>query len=65
MIVAPYWVGDTIKWKCDDDGKVHTTKVTSLTIEVNANGKPLIHYATKMKFKGCVQTAYVSEYDIL
>lgn len=64
MIIAPYEVGDMVKWYCDDDGKVHRSKVTGLQIKVGKTGIPYFTFTTRIKFKGTMQDASFSMREV-
>ena len=54
--IPPYNVGDTVRWWCDDEQKVKTSKITKIEAEFNRNGAEF-KYWTKTKRKGCMADA--------
>lgn len=60
----PYKVGDTIRWRCDDDGKVHQSKIEFINCEIDKDG-PTYDYHVHSYVKGCYQTACVTNADIV
>lgn len=65
QIELDYDAGDVVTWHCDDDGQDHTSTITGITIEVNSEGEAEVTYKTEIEFKGRMQDAYFSEYDIV
>ena len=63
-IELPYSVGDTIRWYCDDDAKVHTSKVQRIECEIDKHG-PTFTYFVRTKWKGQIVTASVTYGDII
>ena len=57
MVVNPYGVGDKVKWLCFDDYEVHTSKITSIEIEVVKDRGPIIVYKTRINLNGRLQEA--------
>ena len=64
VIELPYAVGDTIRWYCDDDGKVHTSKVQRIECEIDKHG-PVFTYWVRTKWKGHMVEAIVTAGDII
>lgn len=60
----PYKVGDRVKWYCDDDQKVHSTKITGIDIEIDKTGHPLFTFKTRMMFKGCMSETHFGLMEI-
>lgn len=52
VIISPYEVGDRVRWYCDDDAKVHTSKITAINIEIDKTGKPVFLFFTTLKWHG-------------
>ncbi len=63
-IELPYAVGDTIRWHCDDDGKVHTSKIQRIECEIDKHG-PVFTYYVRTKWKGQTVEAGVTYGDIV
>ena len=64
IILCPYEVGDTAKWYCDDDKKVHTSKITGIEIEIDKTGYPAFTFSTVIKWKGQMTRATFGLYEI-
>ena len=62
--LTPYSVGDKIKWKCQDDGRVRTSTIKRIEITQNADKTDVTYFVT-IKFKGVLTTACISEEDII
>lgn len=62
--LTPYSVGDKIKWKCQDDGRVRTSTIKRIEITQNADNTEVTYFVT-IKFKGVLTTASISEEDII
>ena len=63
-IELPYAVGDTIRWYCDDDRKVHTSMIQRIECEIDKHG-PVFTYKVCIKWKGCMTEASVTYGDIV
>jgi hypothetical protein len=62
--LIPYSVGDKIKWKCQDDGRVRTSTIKRIEISQTADNTEVTYFVT-IKFKGVLTTASVCEEDII
>lgn len=58
-ITLPYGIGDTIKWKCPDDGKLHKSKIVGIDTSINKYGGVDTEYQVNIMFKGSLSKAYV------
>ena len=63
-ITMPHGVGDMIRWRCDDDGKVHVSKIRRVACEVDRCG-PVFTYFVRTRWKGQTVTASVTDADII
>ncbi len=63
-ILSKYSVGDTVSWFCNDDGKIHTAKVSCVNKAMTSTG-PEINYEIYDYLFGEVKTFFVDEYDVL
>lgn len=64
MILIPYTVGDTVKFRCVDDGKVHRTEIASVGIDIDQKGRKEVQYIGRIKLKGCTYIAMFTIHDI-
>ena len=60
-ITLPYGIGDTIKWKCPDDGKLHKSKIVGINIHIDKYSRGCVdtEYQVNIIFKGSLSKAYV------
>lgn len=65
VVVLPYAVGEQVKWWCDDDTKVHSSKLSKAEIEIDKYGISTVQYGCNIKFKNTVSDAVVSVENIL
>lgn len=63
-MTLPKYIGDTIKFHMDDDGKKHTGKISRIHVDITPDGVD-VEYEVKIKFKGVKTHALVKPKDIL
>lgn len=64
IILCPYEIGDSVKWYCDDDAKVHTSKIRGIRIDIDQSGKPVFTFDTVIRHKGQAAQATFGLYEI-